>query len=168
MDGAKGAQGKIEALTEEVQANRIYEGKVVSIKDFGCFVEVLPGQEGLVHVSELADGFVDKVGDLVSIGDIIKVMCLGTDNQGRIKLSKKGAEDGGSGGDGGGDAPAPKERSRDGGGDRRGGRGGDGRGRGGGGDRRGGRGGREHSRSAKSEGGGGDRPRKDDRGESRD
>ena len=105
MEGAQGAQAKIEALTEEVQANRIYEGKVVSIKDFGCFVEVLPGQEGLVHVSELADGFVDKVGDLVSIGDIIKVKCLGTDNQGRIKLSKKGLEDG----DGGGDAPPPSQ-----------------------------------------------------------
>ena len=99
MEGAEGAQAKIEALTEEVQANRIYEGKVVSIKDFGCFVEVLPGQEGLVHVSELADGFVDKVGDLVSIGDIIKVKCLGTDNQGRIKLSKKGIEEGDGGGD---------------------------------------------------------------------
>ena len=47
---------------------------------------VLPGQEGLVHVSELADGFVDKVGDLVSIGDIIKVKCLGTDDRGRIRI----------------------------------------------------------------------------------
>ena len=177
MEGAEGAQGKIEALTEEVQANRVYEGKVVSIKDFGCFVEVLPGQEGLVHVSELADGFVDKVGDLVSIGDIIKVMCLGTDNQGRIKLSKKAAEDGGgSGGDGGGDAPAPKERSREGGGgrggDRRGGgdRGGRGGG-GGGGDRRGGRGGDRggRGRSENREGGGDSAPKGDrEGGESRD
>ncbi len=117
MDGAQGAQAKIEALTEEVQANRIYAGKVVSIKDFGCFVEVLPGQEGLVHVSELADGFVDKVGDLVSIGDIIKVKCLGTDDQGRIKLSKKGAEDGDGGGDSSPPAPPQKrESSRRGGG----------------------------------------------------
>ena len=117
MDGAQGAQAKIEALTEEVQANRIYAGKVVSIKDFGCFVEVLPGQEGLVHVSELADGFVDKVGDLVSIGDIIKVKCLGTDDQGRIKLSKKGAEDGDGGGDSSPPAPSQKrESSRRGGG----------------------------------------------------
>lgn len=150
MEGAKGAQQKIEALTEEVQANRIYDGKVVSIKDFGCFVEVLPGQEGLVHVSELADGFVDKVGDLVSIGDIIKVMCLGTDNQGRIKLSKKAAE---GGGDSDGDSkppPPPKERSREGGGDRRGGRGG--------GDRRGGRGGGDRGgRGSRERGSGGNR-----------
>ena len=150
MEGAKGAQEKIEALTEEVQADRIYDGKVVSIKDFGCFVEVLPGQEGLVHVSELADGFVDKVGDLVSIGDIIKVMCLGTDNQGRIKLSKKAAEgDGDGGGDGGGDSK-PRERSREGGGDRRGGRSG--------GDRRGGRGGGDRGgRGSRERGSGGNR-----------
>ena len=159
MEGAKGAQGKIEALTEEVQADRIYDGKVVSIKDFGCFVEVLPGQEGLVHVSELADGFVDKVGDLVSIGDIIKVMCLGTDNQGRIKLSKKAAE---GGGDGDGDSkppPPPKERSREGGGDRRGGRGGgDRRGGRGGGDRGGGRGGGDRGgRGSRERGSGGNR-----------
>ncbi len=173
MEGAEGAQGKIEALTEEVQADRIYEGKVVSIKDFGCFVEVLPGQEGLVHVSELADGFVDKVGDLISIGDIIKVKCLGTDNQGRIKLSKKAAEGGGSGGDGAGAAksPPPRERSREGGGDRGGDRRG-GRGGGGGGDRRGGRGGDRGGRGrSENREGGGDKPRKDDsedRGESRD
>ena len=159
MEGAKGAQQKIEALTEEVQADRIYDGKVVSIKDFGCFVEVLPGQEGLVHVSELADGFVDKVGDLVSIGDIIKVMCLGTDNQGRIKLSKKAAE---GGGDSDGDSkppPPPKERSREGGGDRRGGRGGgDRRGGRGGGDRRGGRGGGDRGgRGSRERGSGGNR-----------
>ena len=150
MEGAKGAQGKIEALTEEVQADRIYDGKVVSIKDFGCFVEVLPGQEGLVHVSELADGFVDKVGDLVSIGDIIKVMCLGTDNQGRIKLSKKAAE---GGEDGGGDSQ-PRERSREGGGGRGGG---DRRGGSGGGDRRGGRG--DRGRSGGDRGGRGSRER---------
>jgi polyribonucleotide nucleotidyltransferase len=89
---ARGAQERIEALTEEVKPGRIYKGKVVSIKDFGCFVEVLPGQEGLVHVSELGHGFIQKVGDVVSIGDMIAVKCLGIDNQGRIKLSKKAAE----------------------------------------------------------------------------
>jgi polyribonucleotide nucleotidyltransferase len=55
-------------------------------------VEVLPGQEGLVHVSELADGFVQKVADVVSIGDVITVKCIGIDSQGRIKLSKKAAD----------------------------------------------------------------------------
>ena len=62
------------------------------IKDFGCFVDVLPGKEGLVHVSELSQGFVDKVGDVVKIGDSIRVKCLGIDNQGRIKLSKKAVD----------------------------------------------------------------------------
>jgi polyribonucleotide nucleotidyltransferase len=89
---ARGAQERIEALTEEVKPGRIYKGRVVSIKDFGCFVEVLPGQEGLVHVSELGHGYVQKVGDVVNIGDVITVKVLGIDNQGRIKLSKKAAE----------------------------------------------------------------------------
>ena len=86
------AQQRIEALTEEIKPGRIYNGRVVSIKDFGCFVEVLPGQEGLVHVSELGAGFVRKVDDVVQIGDVIPVKCLGTDNQGRIKLSKTAAD----------------------------------------------------------------------------
>ncbi len=92
LSSAQAAQAKIEALTEEVKPGRTYEGKVVSIKDFGCFVEVLPGQEGLVHVSELGEGFIKTVGDVVKIGDMIKVKCVGIDNQGRIKLSKKAAE----------------------------------------------------------------------------
>ncbi len=92
LTSARGAQERIEALTEEVKPGRIYKGRVVSIKDFGCFVEVLPGQEGLVHVSELGQGFIQKVQDVVRIGDLITVKCLGIDNQGRIKLSKKAAE----------------------------------------------------------------------------
>ncbi|HZN59557.1 MAG TPA: polyribonucleotide nucleotidyltransferase, partial [Planctomycetota bacterium] len=92
LAGATDAQHRIEALTEEVKPGRVYQGRVVSIKDFGCFVEVLPGQEGLVHVSELGQGYVQKVNDVVKIGDIIPVKCLGIDNQGRIKLSKKAAE----------------------------------------------------------------------------
>jgi polyribonucleotide nucleotidyltransferase len=92
LAGATDAQHRIEALTEEVKPGRIYKGRVVSIKDFGCFVEVLPGQEGLVHVSELGQSYVQKVNDVVKIGDIIPVKCLGIDNQGRIKLSKKAAE----------------------------------------------------------------------------
>ncbi len=92
LAGATDAQARIEALTEEVKPGRTYQGRVVSIKDFGCFVEVLPGQEGLVHVSELGSGYVQKVHDVVKIGDVISVKCLGIDNQGRIKLSKKAAE----------------------------------------------------------------------------
>jgi polyribonucleotide nucleotidyltransferase len=92
LASARGAQERIEALVEEVKPGNTYDGRVVSIKDFGCFVEVLPGQEGLVHVSELSQGFVDKVGDVVKIGDSVRVKCLGIDNQGRIKLSKKAAD----------------------------------------------------------------------------
>jgi polyribonucleotide nucleotidyltransferase len=92
LASARSAQERIEALTEEVKPGNTYTGRVVSVKDFGCFVEVLPGQEGLVHVSELADGFVQKVADVVRIGDTIQVKCIGIDNQGRIKLSKKAVE----------------------------------------------------------------------------
>ena len=99
LASAHGAQERIEALTEEVKSGRIYQGRVVSIKEFGCFVEVLPGQEGLVHVSELGHSYIDKVSDVVKIGDVIPVKCLGIDKQGRIKLSKKAAEiDGGGNG----------------------------------------------------------------------
>jgi polyribonucleotide nucleotidyltransferase len=92
LAGATTAQQRIEALTEEVKEGNIYEGRVVSIKDFGCFVEVLPGQEGLVHVSELGHGFVQKVADVVKVGEVIRVKCLGIDQQGRVKLSKKAIE----------------------------------------------------------------------------
>ena len=89
---ARDAQSRVEAITEEVKVGNTYTGRIVSIKDFGCFVEVLPGQEGLVHVSELADGFVASVADVVKIGDTVSVKCIGVDNQGRIKLSKKAAD----------------------------------------------------------------------------
>jgi polyribonucleotide nucleotidyltransferase len=104
LASAHGAQERIEALTEEVKTGRVYQGRVVSIKEFGCFVEVLPGQEGLVHVSELGHSYIDKVSDVVKIGDVIPVKCLGIDKQGRIKLSKKAAEiDGGGNGKENGD-----------------------------------------------------------------
>ncbi len=92
FSSARAAQERVEALTEEVKPGNTYSGRVVSVKDFGCFVEVLPGQEGLVHVSELGDGFVQKVSDVVRIGDVIQVKCIGIDAQGRIKLSKKAAD----------------------------------------------------------------------------
>jgi polyribonucleotide nucleotidyltransferase len=106
LESARSAQERIDALTEEVKAGRVYQGRVVSIKDFGCFVEVLPGQEGLVHVSELGQGYVQKVQDVVKIGDVIQVKCLGIDKQGRIKLSKKAAEMDGDG-NGAGAPPQP-------------------------------------------------------------
>jgi len=87
------ARKRVELLAEEVRPGQIYEGRVVSVKDFGCFVEVLPGQEGLVHVSELDKKYVEKVGDVVKIGDKIRVKCLGVDNQGRVRLSKKAVDE---------------------------------------------------------------------------
>jgi len=112
LASARSAQERIDALTEEVKAGRVYQGRVVSIKDFGCFVEVLPGQEGLVHVSELGQGYVQKVGDVVKIGDVIPVKCLGIDKQGRIKLSKKAAEMDGDGNGAGAAAGAPPQQQQ--------------------------------------------------------
>ena len=88
-ESAEGAMRKIELLTEDVQVDRIYKGRVVSIKDWGAFVEVLPGQEGLLHVSELGAGFVKKVSDAVSYGDEIEVKVIDIDPQGRIRLSRR-------------------------------------------------------------------------------
>lgn len=90
---ALAAIDRIKAITEDVEIGKIYEGRVVSVKDFGAFVEVLPGQEGLLHISELADGFVDRVTDVVQVGDIVKVKVLTVDDQGRIKLSRKALDE---------------------------------------------------------------------------
>ncbi|MEQ1632378.1 MAG: polyribonucleotide nucleotidyltransferase, partial [Planctomycetota bacterium] len=79
----------IKAMTAEVGVGQIYEGRVSAIKEFGAFVEILPGQEGLVHVSELSDGFIKSVTDVVRIGDTLKVKVIGIDDFGKIKLSRK-------------------------------------------------------------------------------
>jgi polyribonucleotide nucleotidyltransferase len=63
----------------------------VTIKDFGCFVEVMPGKDGLVHISELADFRVNKVEDVVKVGDQIWVKCIGVDDRGKVKLSRRAA-----------------------------------------------------------------------------
>jgi polyribonucleotide nucleotidyltransferase len=79
----------IKSMVEEVEIGKIYEGEVTRIMNFGAFVEVLPGQEGLVHISELSDQRVNRVEDVVKIGDRIKVKCVEVDDQGRINLSKR-------------------------------------------------------------------------------
>lgn len=91
-EGALAAQELVQQLTEEVKIGKIYLGKVVSIKDFGVFVEILPGVEGLVHVSELAKNYVANVAEFVKIGDKMHVKVISIDDQNRIKLSKKAAE----------------------------------------------------------------------------
>jgi polyribonucleotide nucleotidyltransferase len=85
------ALARVEALCEEIQPGRIYMGKVTSIKDFGAFVEVLPGKDGLCHISELAESRVNKTEDVVKVGEVIWVKCIGVDDKGRIKLSRKAA-----------------------------------------------------------------------------
>lgn len=87
----EGAQAEISALAEEIKVGTIYTGKVVSTKDFGAFVELAPGTDGMCHISELADGFVKSVTDIVNIGDVIRVKVILVDDQGRIKLSRKAA-----------------------------------------------------------------------------
>ena len=88
-EGYKAARERIERLTEEVEVGRIYTGKVVRITDFGAFVEILPGQDGLVHISQLDTNHVNKVSDVVKEGDEITVMVTNVDNQGRIRLSRQ-------------------------------------------------------------------------------
>jgi len=90
-DSLKRAKDIILGMTKEISVGEVYQGTVVSIKEFGAFVEVLPGKDGLVHVSELADFRVNKVEDVVKMGDSIWVKCIGVDDKGRVKLSRKAA-----------------------------------------------------------------------------
>ncbi len=81
----------IKDLTREVEEGQVYPAKVVKIESFGCFVEVWPGCEGLVHISKLAKDHVEKVEDVVKVGDEILVKAIGTDNKGRLNFSRKDA-----------------------------------------------------------------------------
>ena len=162
----------VESYTATVQVGKIYDGTVSSIKDFGVFVEILPGRDGLCHVSELSTEFISDVSKLVSEGDTMKVKCIGVDDHDRVKLSRRAAlEELGEEDDWGGQESSADSSNSD--GDRRGGgrdRGGDrrsGGGRGRGGDRRGGgreRGRRDDRREDRDDRGG----NRDDRGGNRD
>ena len=90
-EGMKIAVDAISGMTAEAEIGKIYRGKVVTIKEFGAFVEFLPGKDGLVHISELANFRVKKTEDIVKIGDEITVKCLGVDEKGRVRLSRKAA-----------------------------------------------------------------------------
>lgn len=89
---AEAALEEIEQLCAEVKVGQIYGGRVTAIKDFGAFIEVIPGEEGLCHISELTDGFVDKVSDVLKVGEQVRVKVLLIDEQGRVKLSRKAAQ----------------------------------------------------------------------------
>ncbi|HYE61321.1 MAG TPA: polyribonucleotide nucleotidyltransferase [Phycisphaerales bacterium] len=85
----EGARAEIEALCEEIKVGTVYTGKVVSMKDFGAFIELAPGTDGMCHISELAEGYVKSVSEVVKLGDVVKVKVINVDDQGRIKLSRK-------------------------------------------------------------------------------
>ncbi len=94
VDKAAGEEARrlIEEITAEVEVGKIYEGKVVRLMDFGAFVTILPGKDGLVHISQISDERVDKVSDKLNEGDVVRVKVLEIDRQGRVRLSMKEVE----------------------------------------------------------------------------
>ncbi len=94
VDKAAGEEARrlIEEITAEVEVGKVYEGKVVRLMDFGAFVTILPGKDGLVHISQISDERVDKVSDRLNEGDVVRVKVLEIDRQGRVRLSMKEVE----------------------------------------------------------------------------
>jgi polyribonucleotide nucleotidyltransferase len=94
VDGASGkeARRRIELITADVEVGRIYEGKVARLMDFGAFVTILPGKDGLVHISQISNERVEKVSDKLAEGDVVRVKVLEVDRQGRVRLSMKEVE----------------------------------------------------------------------------
>ncbi len=95
VDGAAGREAKrrIEMITADVEVGRIYEGRVARLMDFGAFVTILPGKDGLVHISQISEERVERVSDKLAEGDIIKVKVLEVDRQGRVRLSMRDLDD---------------------------------------------------------------------------
>ena len=79
----------IRIITTEFEAGQIFTGKVVSIKEFGAFLEFAPGKEGLVHISKISKQRINHVEDVLTLGDVVKVVCLGKDKMGRVSFSMK-------------------------------------------------------------------------------
>ena len=86
---AREALDFVDALTGSVEVGKTYNGKVTSVKDFGAFIEIMPGKDGLCHISELADEYVSSVADICKVGDMMKVKVIAVDEQDRVKLSRK-------------------------------------------------------------------------------
>ena len=86
------AQRRIELITADVEVGRIYEGRVARLMDFGAFVTILPGKDGLVHISQISDERVERVSDKLKEGDVIRVKVLEVDRQGRIRLSMRNVD----------------------------------------------------------------------------
>ncbi len=94
VDGASGreAQRRIELITAEVEVGRVYEGRVARLMDFGAFVTILPGKDGLVHISQISDERVERVSDKLKEGDVVRVKVLEVDRQGRVRLSMRNVD----------------------------------------------------------------------------
>jgi polyribonucleotide nucleotidyltransferase len=94
VSGAAGreAQRRIELITSDVEVGQIYEGKVVRLMDFGAFVQILPGKDGLVHISQISEERVERVGDKLKEGDVVRVKVLEVDRQGRVRLSMRNVD----------------------------------------------------------------------------
>lgn len=88
-EGAEDALARVEAMTEEIKVGRIYNGTVSSVKDFGAFIEIAPGKDGLCHISELSTGYVKSVDEICKVGDRLQVKVIAIDEQNRVKLSRK-------------------------------------------------------------------------------
>jgi polyribonucleotide nucleotidyltransferase len=124
MDGSKRAEELIRNITEDPEVDRVYQGKVRSVVNFGAFVEIVPGRDGLLHVSEIDWGRTEKVEDVLNVGDMVMVKVIGVDKDGKIKLSRRALipqPEGyvGSGVGGGGRRDRDRDRDRDRGRDRR-------------------------------------------------
>ena len=87
------ARRRVEELTADVEVGKIYNGRVAKLMDFGAFVNILPGRDGLVHISQISQERVEKVSDKLSEGDMVRVKVLEVDKQGRIRLSMKAIQD---------------------------------------------------------------------------
>jgi polyribonucleotide nucleotidyltransferase len=92
-EAAEAARKRIEQIVSDVEPGRVYEGKVAKLMDFGAFVTIMSGKDGLVHVSQISDERVEKVSDKLKEGDVVKVKVLEVDKQGRIRLSMKAVTD---------------------------------------------------------------------------
>lgn len=88
-EAARACMNQVEALTAAVEVGRIYDGRVTSIKDFGAFIEILPGKDGLCHISELSNEYVSSVADVCKVGDPMRVKVIAVDEQDRVKLSRR-------------------------------------------------------------------------------
>ena len=83
------AMKMIATITTDFEAGQVFEGKVISIKEFGAFLEFAPGKEGMVHISKISKERINKVEDVLKLGDVVKVVCLGKDKMGRFSFSMR-------------------------------------------------------------------------------